>query len=324
MSSTLRTGSGRQLRSPALHETALPLTQDADLLRGSRILGDDGQIYESMRDWVSGNYEWRVRAQGEPGPRVELQKSDTHLQWRVEGSTGAWIDLVALTELQGPTGQQGDTGETGPQGAGLSYQGAVATVGDLPTTSTQGYAYLVTSTNDLWIYSGSAWNNAGPIQGTKGDKGDPGDEIELQKTTTEIQWRLTGSSTWNTLVTLAEIKGDAGSEIELQKTTTEIQWRLVGAPNWITLVVLDDITGPVGDQGPQGNPGPGFSYQGDVAIVSALPIPSTQGFAFKVLATGDIHIYNGTAWVNAGPLQGPKGDQGDQGDQGPPVLARLP
>jgi hypothetical protein len=55
-----------------------------------------------------------------------------------------------------------------------------------------------------------------------------------------------------------------------------------------------------------------------VATVAELPSPSTQGFAFRVVATGDLHIYNGTAWVNAGPLQGPKGDQGDKGNQGDP------
>jgi hypothetical protein len=108
--------------------------------------------------------------------------------------------------------------------------------------------------------------------------------------------------------------------VQLQKTATEIQWRLVGAASWTTLVLLDDIKGPVGDtgdQGLQGPPGNSFSYQGTVATVAALPNPSTQGFAFRVVASGDLHIYNGTAWVNAGPLQGPKGDQGDQGLQGP-------
>jgi hypothetical protein len=310
---TLRLGSGRQFRSTALVEMPLPLVYDAALLPGARVLGTDGQIYESMRDVVSGLYEWKVRAQGERGPAVELQKSSTHLQWRVEGSPGPWIDLVPLEDLLGPQGQQGDTGPSGP---GFAFQGSVATVANLPNPSTQGYAYLVTATGDLHIYSGTAWINSGPIQGPKGDEGDPGSEVELQKTSTEIQWRLVGAATWTTLVLLADLKGDAGASVELRKTTTEIQWRLVGAASWITLVLLDDIKGPVGDTGIQGPPGPGFSYRGAVATVGDLPIPSTQGFGFTVIATGDLHIYSGTAWVNAGPLQGPKGDQGDQGNQG--------
>ena len=312
---TLRLGSGRQFRSTALVEMPLPLVYDAALLPGARVLGTDGQIYESMRDVVSGLYEWKVRAQGERGPAVELQKSLTHLQWRVEGSPGPWIDLVPLEDLLGPKGQQGDTGPSGP---GFAFQGSVATVANLPNPSTQGYAYLVTATGDLHIYSGTAWINSGPIQGPKGDEGDPGSEVELQKTSTEIQWRLVGAATWTTLVLLADLKGDAGASVELRKTTTEIQWRLVGAASWITLVLLDDIKGPVGDTGIQGPPGPGFSYRGAVATVGDLPIPSTQGFGFRVTATGDLHIFNGSAWVNAGQLQGPKGDQGDIGNQGPP------
>ena len=310
---TLRLGTGRQYRSAALVETPLPIAYDAGLLPGARILGEDGQIYESMRNLVSELYEWKVRAQGERGPAVELQKSATHLQWRVEGSTGAWTDLVLLLDLKGPQGLQGDRGPSGP---GFAFQGNVPTVANLPTPSTQGHAYLVTATGDLHIYSGTAWINSGPIQGPKGDEGDPGSEVELQKTATEIQWRRVGAPTWTTLVLLANLKGDAGTSVELRKTSTEIQWRLIGAPTWITLVPLDDIKGPVGDTGLTGPPGPGFSYQGTVATVAALPTPSTQGFGFRVVATGDLHIYNGTAWVNAGPLQGPKGDQGDQGNQG--------
>lgn len=162
---TLRTTSGRQLRGPGLVETVQPFTFNAAATPGARVLGVDGQIYESMKDQVTGVYEWKVRAQGERGPELELQKSATHVQWRVLGNTGAWNNLIPLADLLGPQGLQGIQG---PQGAGLSYQGTVPTVGDLPTPSTAGYAYLVVATGDLWIYSGSAWNNAGPIQGPAG------------------------------------------------------------------------------------------------------------------------------------------------------------
>ena len=285
----LRTASGRQLRSPGLIETPLPFAYDATVLAGARVLGDDGQIYESMRDWVSGAYEWKVRAQGEPGPALELQKSITHIQWRVEGSTGAWTNLVPLADLVGP---EGPAGPIGPQGEGLSFQGTVATVAALPTPSTIGYAYVVSATGELWIYSGTAWNNAGPIQGPPGPIGPIGPA------------GATGPA------------GADGAAVELRKTAAEIQWRLTGDATWITLVPLDDIKGPVGDVGPAGPAGPGFNYRGSVATVAALPTPSTQGFAFLVTATGDLHIYNGAAWVNAGPLQGPPGADGADGAPG--------
>ena len=36
-------------------------------------------------------------------------------------------------------------------------------------------------------------------------------EIQLQKTATEIQWKRTGDTTWKTLVALSAIKGDTGA-----------------------------------------------------------------------------------------------------------------
>jgi hypothetical protein len=77
---------------------------------------------------------------------------------------------------KGATGSQGATGDRGPQGpvgSGLHIVGTVATVGDLPVSGSTGDAYLVGG--DLYVWTGAAWTNAGPVQGPKGDKGDKGD-----------------------------------------------------------------------------------------------------------------------------------------------------
>lgn len=47
-------------------------------------------------------------APGVAGPSIELQKTDTHVQWRVVG--GLWADLVALSEITGPAGAPGSPG----------------------------------------------------------------------------------------------------------------------------------------------------------------------------------------------------------------------
>lgn len=91
---------------------------------------------------------------------------------------------------QGPAGPQGDAGAKGPQGAagpqgatgpqgpkgdvgaGLKIVGTVATVGDLPASGTTGDAYLVAG--NLHVWTGSAWTNAGPVQGPKGETGAQG------------------------------------------------------------------------------------------------------------------------------------------------------
>jgi hypothetical protein len=73
---------------------------------------------------------------------------------------------------QGSQGQQGPKGDTGPVGAGLEIVGTVATVADLPAMGTTGDAYLVAG--DLYVWTGGAWTNAGPVKGPKGDTGNTG------------------------------------------------------------------------------------------------------------------------------------------------------
>ena len=79
------------------------------------------------------------------------------------------------------------------------------------------------------------------------------------------------------------------------------------------------FTGPTGSQGRQGvkgDPGAGVQVKGSVATVGDLPGGAAAGDSYIVTATGDLHVWNGTAWVNTGPVQGPQGIQGPQGTQG--------
>lgn len=48
-------------------------------------------------------------ANGLDGKNIELQKSSTHVQWRVQG-VGAWNNLIALSELKGDKGDPGEGG----------------------------------------------------------------------------------------------------------------------------------------------------------------------------------------------------------------------
>jgi hypothetical protein len=51
-------------------------------------------------------------------------------------------------------------------------------------------------------------------------------------------------------------KGADGRNVQLQTTTTQVQWRYMGDPTWTDLVALTEITGPPGPVGQQGQPGP--------------------------------------------------------------------
>ena len=93
------------------------------------------------------------------------------------GSAGPKGDQGAAG-AEGPTGPAGATGATGPKGekgdvgAGVKITGTVATQADLPSTGTTGDAYLVGG--HAFVWTGSAWTDAGPVQGPKGDQGDTG------------------------------------------------------------------------------------------------------------------------------------------------------
>lgn len=50
-------------------------------------------------------------------------------------------------------------------------------------------------------------------------------------------------------ITLPTFTGLNGKEVELQKSTTHIQWRYVGDTQWLNLVALSDLKGAKGDTG---------------------------------------------------------------------------
>ena len=52
---------------------------------------------------------------GGGGREVQLQASETHIQWRYAGDEG-WTDLVALADLKGAKGDKGDAGDNGTNG----------------------------------------------------------------------------------------------------------------------------------------------------------------------------------------------------------------
>lgn len=93
-----------------------------------------------------------------------------------------------LEKLKGPKGDQGDIGPAGPTGP----TGPAGEQGPIGPQGLQGEKGLT---------------------GATGQKGADGRDIELQKSSTHIQWKYTteASSAWKDLVALADITGPAGS-----------------------------------------------------------------------------------------------------------------
>lgn len=190
-------------------------------------------------------------------------------------------------------------------------------------------------------------------QGPQGEQGIPGDDgkagasgksVEFQSTSTYIQWRYIGDTTWLNLIPLSAItgpKGDNGDDgapgtpgtpgtngtngtdgqngedgraIQLQKSETHVQWRYVGDTAWVNLIALSELKGEKGDQGQS------FSPDVTAGIASrSLYDNEDPGFAFLANDEGMIYFrLDPTGWSEGMAFgKGEKGDKGDTGDTGP-------
>jgi hypothetical protein len=73
------------------------------------------------------------------------------------------------------SGEVGPQGPTGPQGISIKFKGSVNTFGNLPSSGNQiNDAWTVLSDGNLYVWNGTSWTSAGPIQGPTGATGATG------------------------------------------------------------------------------------------------------------------------------------------------------
>ena len=117
-------------------------------------------------------------------------------------------------------------------------------------------------------------------------------EIQLQKTATEIQWKRTGETTWTTLITLAAIKGDTGPKGDQGYTGPKGDQGYTGpkgdkgdpGPKGDK-----GDTGPKGDKGDPGNlTGPESSTDGNVPIFDGVGGDMLKDSGFKLSDKADV------------------------------------
>lgn len=251
----------------------------AETLEGLNILGFDSTNNRAVRALMA-------LLKGLDGKPVELQKTATHLQWRIEG--GSWANLLALDEVKGAKGDPNTLSIGTVQGgtnAGATITGTAPNQIlnlTLPKGDTGSNIELQkTTTHVQWRVVGGTWANLIPLSDLKGEQGD---NISMQKTATHIQWRL-GTGAWTNLVPLTELKGDTGANIELQKSATHVQWRVQGTTTWNNLIPLEDL-----------------KVKGDTGANIELQ-KSTTHVQWRVQGT--------TTWTNLIPLSDLKGEKGD-------------
>ena len=152
---------------------------DVETVKGEK--GDTGAKGETGAQGPKGE-TGSQGPKGETGPKGDPgAKGDTG----ETGATGPKGD-PGQTGPQGKTGQTGPAGPQGPKGDTGSgfvvkgYYGSVSALQASVKNPEVGDAYGVgaAAPYDIYIYDGvtNAWVNNGPLQGAKGDKGDPGEQ----------------------------------------------------------------------------------------------------------------------------------------------------
>ncbi len=220
---------------------------------------------------------------------------------------------------QGPTGPEGPQGPVGPQGpagqdgTGISIQGTVATIGDLPANgNSNGDLYIVTADGNGYAWDGSMWTNVGQIQGPQGPQGEQG-----MQGAQGMQGEQGPAGTQGAQGEQG-VAGPTGPEGPQGETGPTGPQGPQGEQGPAGSMGPQGAQGPVGPQGPAGQDGTGISIQGTVATVGDLPANgNSEGDLYIVSADGDGYAWDGSMWTNVGQIQGPQGPQGEQGPQGP-------
>ena len=254
---------------------------------------------------------------GDTGPQGPIGKN---------GEQGPKGDIGPQGE-QGPEGKQGpkgDKGDTGQDGTSVNIVDTVESINLLPAPTQEniGEGYLIDG--DLYISTGSEWNNVGRIQGPRGIQGKQG----------EIGPRGPKGDTGD-----QGPKGDTGSRGPQGEQGIEGPRGPIGeqGPRGLQGDIgpqgeqgIQGLRGPEGKQGPQGEQGiQGLTgvqgergeqgprgYTGDSVYEDWLKQPGNAGKSVGEFLTSMKGDKGEVGEQGPRGLQGPKGDTGEQGIQG--------
>jgi hypothetical protein len=217
----------------------------------------------------------------------------------LRGATGATGATGAASTIPGPTGPQGVSGPTGAASTvtgPAGPQGPAGPTGPTGVSGPQGPSYLgVTSSSNLSIESGVTKN----FTVNKVDAFTVGTRARLASTAVPTNF-MEGVITFivGTSITMLVDKINGNGN-------TYASWALVLGAGEV---------GPIGPTGPQGT---SITVKGQVANVVNLPSSgNTVNDAYIVTANGNLYVWSGSSWINAGPIVGPTGPQGVTGPQG--------
>ena len=241
--------------------------------------------------------------------------------WGVDG----WMNAG---NIQGPEGPQGEPGPPGPQGdpGPVGPQGEQGLVGPQGEPGPEGPAGPIgpagepgqdgigiddisddgEGTFTLYFTDGSSYttpNFTGPQgePGPVGPQGEPGQEGPQGEPGPEGPEGPVGP--------MGPAGEDGADGTGIDDISDDGQGVITFYFTDGTLYTTPDLTGP---EGPAGT---GINILGSLNDPDDLPGEAETGDAY--LIDGDIWLWNGEEWLNAGNIQGPAGEQGEPGPAGP-------
>lgn len=205
----------------------------------------------------------------------------------------------------------------------------VVILGNDPSVPSGKALYIAFAANDVRrlcsIEDISEMVNAGEFvgpQGPKGEKGDKGADgtVTFESLTPEQKESLRGIS-----ITAVSIDTDGNLTITFSDGDSENVGNIMG-PQGVQGPKGEkgDVgpQGPVGPQSPrgekgeQGNDGTSLNVLGTKESEADLPLSAEKNDAY--LIDGEMWVFDGANWNNAGKIQGPQGPVGPQGPKGDP------
>jgi hypothetical protein len=205
----------------------------------------------------------------------------------------------------------------------------VAILGNDPSVPSGKALYIAFAANDVrrlcsiediseMVNTGEFVGPQGP-KGEKGDKGDPGEKgvdgtVTFESLTPEQKESLRGVS-----ITAVSIDVNGNLTITFSDGDSENVGNIMG-PQGVQGPKGEkgDVgpQGPRGEKGEQGNDGTSLNVLGTKESEADLPLSAEKNDAY--LIDGEMWVFDGANWNNAGKIQGPQGPVGPQGPKGDP------
>lgn len=205
----------------------------------------------------------------------------------------------------------------------------VAILGNDPSVPSGKALYIAFAANDVRrlcsIEDISEMVNTGEFvgpQGPKGEKGDKGADgtVTFESLTPEQKESLRGIS-----ITAVSIDADGNLTITFSDGDSENVGNIMGPQGVqgpkgekgdVGPQGPQGLQGPQGEKGEQGNDGTSLNVLGTKESEADLPLSAEKNDAY--LIDGEMWVFDGTNWNNAGKIQGPQGPVGPQGPKGDP------